>query len=251
MYYNCTSSDENDTDNYIYDIISYTHFSKKLKNNLLIFKTKWYNFKWDIEFINKESNNLVERPILYYDDFENTLNTKIINFYKNSYKEAYNECINFYLKENIYYYTYSILFKIKYFDFNTLKNNNYSRIEFLQSKIILLKNSIYKLNENRKIDSLIIKEKEKKIKNVKRISKNKDIIISKNKIQNSLLKKKIQNKTEDQEIIINECIVCKNNESKYMFKECKHLCICSDCQKNLLNCPICRIESKSTRVYIC
>lgn len=53
------------------------------------------------------------------------------------------------------------------------------------------------------------------------------------------------------------CIVCYANCRNIIFRECKHLAICKDCQKRealkLDKCPLCRqdLEGEAIEVYDC
>jgi len=51
------------------------------------------------------------------------------------------------------------------------------------------------------------------------------------------------------------CTVCLDNPREVLFKECGHVCVCSDCAARIQyednRCPVCRLEIRGTEsVYI-
>jgi len=51
----------------------------------------------------------------------------------------------------------------------------------------------------------------------------------------------------------NRCCICMSNWCDIVYIECGHLCICCECLPGALehsdNCPICRKQSKTTRIF--
>ncbi len=40
----------------------------------------------------------------------------------------------------------------------------------------------------------------------------------------------------------NDCVICMDNEKKMIIVVCGHYCMCENCSKLVLNCPVCRKE---------
>ncbi|GLC35811.1 hypothetical protein PLESTB_000496700 [Pleodorina starrii] len=45
------------------------------------------------------------------------------------------------------------------------------------------------------------------------------------------------------------CVVCLDRDSDVVFSGCGHMCVCNSCSGNLTKCPICRVGSRTIRVY--
>ncbi|CAG9327911.1 unnamed protein product [Blepharisma stoltei] len=47
-----------------------------------------------------------------------------------------------------------------------------------------------------------------------------------------------------------KCIICFENNRDTIIEPCKHMCLCSGCNINLANCPVCRVLIRGvTRIY--
>ncbi|GIL72896.1 hypothetical protein Vretifemale_3175 [Volvox reticuliferus] len=45
------------------------------------------------------------------------------------------------------------------------------------------------------------------------------------------------------------CVVCLDRDSDIVFSGCGHMCVCNACSVNLQKCPICRVASRTIRVF--
>lgn len=46
------------------------------------------------------------------------------------------------------------------------------------------------------------------------------------------------------------CGICQDSSSSHAFVPCGHLCACSDCAKDLAQCPVCRADGAPMKIYL-
>lgn len=47
-----------------------------------------------------------------------------------------------------------------------------------------------------------------------------------------------------------DCSICMTDPKNIIFMPCRHICVCSECMKQLDKCPICRAEVKSHAMFV-
>lgn len=49
------------------------------------------------------------------------------------------------------------------------------------------------------------------------------------------------------DIIVNKCCICYENNANLLFLPCSHYCCCKNCSSSLTSCPICRTNILNKR----